>query len=107
MLTIRSPQSPLSSLRGPSVRERFQELNAASSRDAAALAAQGKQASLWRLIGAPPLVFLQSYLWRGGWRHGVEGFVSALFAAYEVFVRYAKLWEHYHKEMTPPPPPQR
>jgi hypothetical protein len=86
------------------LRLRFQELNTATSRDAAALAAQGKRATVWRLGLSPLGAFLQSYLIQKQWRNGVAGLVEAMFAAYEVFVRYAKLWEIRHATATPPPP---
>lgn len=77
----------------PSLSERFEALNEATSRRAAQLAAQGKTAHLWAIVCTPGLVFLRAYVWRGGWRHGMAGFVEALFAAYEVFVSRFKLWE--------------
>ena len=102
MSTLRNPQSPIRNLQKMTLGKRFQELNAASSRDAAALAAQGKRAGLWGLCFAPFLTFVRSYLWHGEWRHGIAGLVTALFTAYGVFVRYAKLWELHH---SPPPVP--
>jgi hypothetical protein len=86
------------------LRIRFQELNAATSRDAAILAARGKRATVWRLLFSPFVVFLQSYFCQKKWRNGIAGLVDAMFAAYEVFVRYAKLWEIHHRTETVPPP---
>jgi hypothetical protein len=86
------------------LRIRFQELNAATSRDAAILAAKGKRATVWRLLFSPFGVFLHSYLGQKKWRNGIAGLVDAMFAAYEVFVRYAKLWEIHHTTETVPPP---
>jgi hypothetical protein len=102
MSTIHNLQSTTRHLTEPTIRERFQELNTASSRNAAALVAQGKRAGLWRLLFTPPLTFLRAYLWQGEWRHGIAGLVTALFAAYEVFVSYAKLWEQHHSKPAPP-----
>jgi hypothetical protein len=104
MSTLRTPHSAPRTPPGPSLHERFQELNAASSREAAALAEQGKRAGLWGLLCAPLLTFLYVYLWSGEWRRGIAGLVVALFAAYEVFVRYAKLWELHHSSPQAPPP---
>ncbi len=103
MSTIHNLQSTTRHLSEPTIRERFQELNTASSRDAATLVAQGKRAGLWRLLLAPPLTFLRVYLRQGEWRHGIAGLVTALFAAYKVFVSYAKLWELRHGKPVPPP----
>ena len=110
MSTIRNPLRPGSSA-GHAIRnhyeltlqERFQELNTASSRDAATLVAQGKRASLWGLLFAPLFAFLHVYLRQGEWRQGIAGLVTALFAAYEVFVSYVKLWEQHHSKPAPPP----
>lgn len=76
-----------------SLSERFEALNEATSRRAAQLAAQGKTAHLWAIVCTPGLVFVRAYVWRGGWRRGIAGFVEALFAAYGVFVSRLKLWE--------------
>jgi hypothetical protein len=88
----------------PQLRIRFQELNVATSRDADILAAKGKRATVWRLLFSPFGAFLQSYLGQKKWRDGIAGLVDAMFAAYEVFVRYAKLWEIHHTTGTIPPP---
>jgi hypothetical protein len=86
-----------------SLRERFQQLNATSSRDADALAANGHQVTCWHLVSAPLVTFLRVYCRHGSWRHGIAGLIHALFAAYEAFVRYAKLWERHHVRTTTPP----
>jgi hypothetical protein len=59
---------------------------------------QGKKAGLWGLVFAPALTFLRAYFGGGEWKRGVAGLVVASFAAYEVFVRYAKLWELCHNQ---------
>ena len=95
----------MSSRKPLNLRTRFEELNATTSRDAAALAAEGKRTTMWRLVFSPLGVFLRTYIVQKRWRKGVEGFIDALFVSYEVFVRYAKLWEiHNTTELTPPPP---
>ena len=86
------------------LRIRFQALNVATSRDATILAAQGKRATVWRLVFSPFGAFLQSYIGQKKWRNGIAGLVDAMFAAYEIFVRYAKLWEIHHTTETIPPP---
>jgi hypothetical protein len=98
MTAPHTPQSTDLTYREPTIRERFQELNAASSREAAVLAVQGKKAGPWGLVFAPALTFLRTYFGGSEWRRGVAGLVVASFAAYEVFVRYAKLWELDHNQ---------
>lgn len=86
------------------LRIRFQELNTVTSRDAAILAASGRRATVWRLLLNPFGAFLFSYLGQQKWRKGIAGLIDAMFTAYEVFVRYAKLWEIHHTRDTIPPP---
>jgi len=86
------------------LRVRFQELNITTSREAEALAAQGKRATVWRLVLSPLGAFLQTYFVRQKWRNGLAGLVEAIFTSYEVFVRHAKLWEIHHATKTIPPP---
>lgn len=86
-----------------SLRDRFHALNATSSRDADALAASGQQVTWRHLFTVPLLTFLRVYLRHGSWRHGIAGLIHSLFAAYEAFVRYAKLWERQHVRTTAPP----
>lgn len=93
------PDSPTT----PLLRERFHELNTATSREAAALAAQGKRATLWGLVATPFFLFLRVYFGRGACWRGIAGLIDAMFAAYEVFVRHTKLWELQHIKSTLPP----
>jgi|SRR5262245_27312354 len=87
------------------LRDRFHDLNVSSSQEAEALAAQGKRATLWKLIVAPFLEFLRTYWRKGAWRHGIAGLIDAMFASYKIFVRHAKLWELHHTTLQAPPPP--
>lgn len=103
MSTIHEFQSTTRKRTEPSIGERFRALNTVSSRDAATLAAQGKQADLWGLLFSPFLTFLRAYLRQGEWRRGMAGLITATFTAYEVFVRHAKLWELHHSKPVPPP----
>jgi len=103
MTALHTPQPAAHTQSEPTIRERFRELNATSSREAAALAVRGKKAGLWGLVFAPALTFLRSYVGGGEWRRGIAGLVVASFAAYEVFVRYAKLWELHHNQSPSPP----
>lgn len=44
----------------------------------------------FRAIGG----FLRSYIVKQGFRDGVPGLIIAVFAAYSVFLKYAKVWEY-------------
>ncbi len=41
--------------------------------------------------------FIRTYLLKQGFRDGVPGMIIAIFTAYGVFLKYAKLWEHNNK----------
>lgn len=69
-------------------------------------AQRGRKATLARLLLQPALTFLRSYILRQGFRDGTPGLIIAGFAAYYVFLKYAKLWEKQNLPQgwgTPPP----
>ena len=49
-----------------------------------------------RMLTAPPWKFLESYLFRQGFRDGFPGLVIAGMASFYVFLKYAKLWQMIH-----------
>jgi len=57
--------------------------------------AEGRRAGALRLALQPPLEFLRAYAVRGGILDGYPGLVIALFHAYYVFLKYAKLRERW------------
>jgi hypothetical protein len=106
MFPTHDSQSTVTSSAAASLRERLHALNVSSSAEAAALAAQGQQATYLALAWAPFSVFARVYVHQGEWRCGISGLITALFAAYGVFIRYSKLWEQQNVKTTVPPPAQ-
>jgi len=45
------------------------------------------------LVFAIPLKFAEVYIWKGGWRDGLHGFVAAVLMSVRVFLRWVKVWE--------------
>ena len=90
----------------PTLHDRFEALNVATSQEASTLAAQGKRATLWGLVVTPFLIFLGAYVKRDAWRKGVAGLVEAVLTSYAAFVRQAKLWELQHITDNSPSPPR-
>jgi glycosyltransferase involved in cell wall biosynthesis len=45
------------------------------------------------LLAAFPLKFLETYIYKSGWRDGVHGFIAAMLLSTRVFVRHVKIWE--------------
>ena len=58
---------------------------------------EGKSAGLLQIACRPPYAFLRNYLFHGGIRDGVAGFIISGLNACYVFLKYAKLWELDHR----------
>jgi glycosyltransferase involved in cell wall biosynthesis len=70
--------------------EKFGRYTAWSARD---LAARGRRATLFNLVGRPACRFLKMYFLRLGFLDGLPGAVLCGLAACSVFTKYARLWE--------------
>ncbi|KAF0248039.1 MAG: lipopolysaccharide biosynthesis glycosyltransferase [bacterium] len=57
------------------------------------LCSRGKQAKTIDLLVRPIMAIFRSYVWRLGILDGFAGIIIAYFAAYYVFLKYAKAWE--------------
>ena len=67
--------------------------NAYSTLKAKERFAKGRRYSLFRLMTLFPASFVRGYILKGGFRHGVPGFISAVNTAYYAFAKEAKLYE--------------
>ncbi|HRD65098.1 MAG TPA: glycosyltransferase family 2 protein [Candidatus Competibacter sp.] len=47
------------------------------------------------MICYPPLFFIRSYLFKRNFLNGWAGFINSVIAAFYVFLKYAKLYEHH------------
>jgi glycosyltransferase involved in cell wall biosynthesis len=54
---------------------------------------RGRRFSLLAMLVRPPIRFLETYAWKGGFLDGMPGFIIAVISSYYVFLKYAKLWE--------------
>lgn len=54
----------------------------------------GKRVRGVDLFVLPLASFIRTYLVKQGFRDGVQGLIIAMFTAYSVFLKYAKVWEH-------------
>lgn len=57
------------------------------------LAENGRVAGSGKMFFSSIAAFLRTYLLKQGFRDGVQGMIIAMFTAYGVFLKYAKLWE--------------
>ncbi len=57
----------------------------------------GKPGASWfHLLINPLWTFIKVYVFRGGYREGMAGFLFSAFSAAHVLLKYAKLWEQAH-----------
>ena len=54
---------------------------------------KGKRVRDIDLFVVPIAAFIRSYLIKQGFRDGVQGLIIAMFTAYSVFLKFAKVWE--------------
>ncbi len=52
-----------------------------------------KQARALNLFILPIAAFIRTYLFKQGFRDGAQGLIIAMFTAYSVFLKHAKVWE--------------
>jgi glycosyltransferase involved in cell wall biosynthesis len=55
-----------------------------------------KQVGGIALFIVPIAAFVRTYLFKQGLRDGIPGLIIAMFTAYSVFLKFAKVWEHRH-----------
>lgn len=74
----------------PSLSEHVRTLDRYTTLAAEELRARGQRPGLLRLLLAPPLTFLKTYLLQQGFRDGYRGLLISAMAAWYVFLKYAK-----------------
>lgn len=57
------------------------------------LASTGKTVGATAIFSNTVAAFIRTYILKHGFRDGVRGMIIAIFTAYGVFLKYAKLWE--------------
>jgi hypothetical protein len=62
-----------------------------------ALSDSGRVSSASKMFYSSIAGFLRAYVVKQGFRDGVQGLMIAMFTAYGVFLKYAKLWERNTK----------
>lgn len=73
--------------------DQLDTVNRFSSTAAQQLVESGHRFHFLWLLARPPWKFLECYIWKMGFLDGVPGFLIAAASAFNVFARYAKLWE--------------
>ncbi len=78
--------------------EHHQVLDSYTTLAAEHLFEQGKRAHAIEIFTLPIAAFLRTYLLKQGFRDGMPGLIIAMFTAYSLFLKYAKLWERQRPE---------
>ena len=81
-----------------SISHQIKKINNYTGLGAKQLFKKGKKNILLKLIFGPPINFFINYFVRLGFLDGIHGFVIAVLAAQESFIKYAKLWEMKTKQ---------
>ncbi len=74
------------------------KINAYSTGLVADKVAKGRRGNPWTMLFYPPLFFIRSYLFKRSFLAGWAGFIGSVIGAFYVFLKYAKLYEHYQFE---------
>ena len=83
----------------PSIQSKVQKINAYSTGLVPDKVARGKPGSPWMFVFYPPLYFLRQYLLDRQIFNGWVGFIGSAISAFYVFLKYAKLYEHFQFEV--------
>jgi glycosyltransferase involved in cell wall biosynthesis len=82
----------------PDIESKVGKINAYSTGLVADKVARGKRGNPWVMVFYPPIYFLRQYLFDRQIRNGWVGFIGAAISSFYVFLKYAKLYEHFQFE---------
>lgn len=80
------------------IHTKVEKMNAYSTGLLADKLAKGRRDNPWIMIFYPPFFFIRSYFFKRNFMNGWAGFINSVIAAFYVFLKYAKLHEHYQFE---------
>jgi (heptosyl)LPS beta-1,4-glucosyltransferase len=76
-----------------SLSEHHRVLDSYTTLAAEHLSGRGRRVRALDLAMLPAAAFARTYLVKQGFRDGIQGLIIAIFTAYSVFLKYAKVWE--------------
>ncbi|MBI5726253.1 MAG: glycosyltransferase family 2 protein [Ignavibacteriales bacterium] len=91
--TVTNLRSDLLHYTDPDIRHYFTKFNNYTTLAALDLNKNNKKFNLADILIRPPFLFLKMYVFKAGFLDGLQGLLLALFSAFYVLVKYAKLWE--------------
>ena len=81
-----------------SIKEHLRQINSFSSILARSYYEQGRSVTLLTIVFRPFWRFLKDFFFRLGFMDGFYGLIISMNSAYEVFLKYSKLWHIYKDE---------
>lgn len=76
-----------------SLSDQLKTIDRFSQASAEIMRRKGIQATPFYLMVRPPIKFLETYIYKQGFRDGIPGLINAIAYSFYVFMRYAKVWE--------------
>lgn len=90
---VRDLLHPLDHLTGETLTQRMRKLDFDSSLQAGEKFRAGQSANFANLVISAPVAFVRTYFLKRGFLDGYAGFIFSCLAAFNTFMKYAKLWE--------------
>ena len=82
----------------PSIELAVDKLNSYTSVEAQGRLKSGKKGHWAGILIKPPRRFLNNYLFKGGWRDGMQGFLYCFLTGYYTLMFNLKIWEQRRKQ---------
>jgi glycosyltransferase involved in cell wall biosynthesis len=77
----------------PDIEHYLEKLNRYTTLSADTLQQQGRQFRTIDILIKPLATFVKMYIFKSGFRDGIQGLIIALLSSFHVLCKYAKLWE--------------
>ena len=81
----------------PDIEHYLEKLNRYTTLSAQTLLGQGRRFKILDIFIKPPATFIKMYLFKSGFRDGIQGLILALLSSFHVLCKYAKLWERQRR----------
>lgn len=92
-------KNPLLHFTYKNIQDHIERMNLYSTLSAQDKIAEGKKVGLIEIIGAPIAAFIKTYIIRLGFLDGIPGLIISLIIAYYAFLKRAKVWERWAKDV--------
>jgi glycosyltransferase involved in cell wall biosynthesis len=81
-----------------SLSDQLKTIDSFSRASAEIMRGKGVRVTPFHLLARPPIKFLETYIYKQGFRDGIPGLINAIAYSFYVFMKYAKTWEGLRQE---------